>query len=188
MRVGIGYDSHRLVPGRKLILGGVEIPHSMGLKGHSDADVLTHSIIDALLGASGRGDIGRMFPDTDPKWKDARSLDMLAGVVASIRGDGLDVGWIDCVVITEQPKISPHVEDIRQSLSTAGIPPGVINVKAKTNEGMGFTGRGEGMAAISTCLLVPCADAGDQKEVKMENHMEHQSKAQTKAQMEDHIK
>jgi len=153
MRIGIGYDSHRLEKGKKLILGGVEIPYEKGLKGHSDADVLCHSIMDALLGASGMGDIGRMFPDTDPAWKDAKSLKMLQQVTDLIKKSGYAISWIDSIIITEEPKLSVYIDKMKKNLSTSGIPYTSISIKAKTNEGMGFIGKGEGMAAISTCLI-----------------------------------
>ncbi|MBF0336900.1 MAG: 2-C-methyl-D-erythritol 2,4-cyclodiphosphate synthase [Nitrospirae bacterium] len=153
MRVGLGYDSHRLVEGRRLILGGVELTFDKGLAGHSDADVLCHSIIDAIIGAAGLGDIGRMFPDTDATYKDACSLDMLRLVIDKVRQEGFVVTWLDCIVIMERPKLAPYIEQIKQSLSSTGIASNLINVKAKTNEGMGFIGRGEGVASLATCTL-----------------------------------
>ena len=153
MRVGIGYDSHKLVEGRKLILGGVEIPFEKGLLGHSDADVLCHAIIDSLIGALGLGDIGKHFPDNDPQWKDVSSIQLLRQVVELMRFNGYEASWVDSVVIAENPRLSPYTEDMKQSLSVSGIPSGAINIKAKTNEGMGFVGRGEGIAAYAVCLL-----------------------------------
>ncbi len=153
MRIGFGYDSHRLIEGRKLILGGVEIPFEKGLLGHSDADVLCHAIIDAIIGALGLGDIGRHFPDTDPKWKDASSVDLLKNIVKLARNNGLDISWIDSTVITEKPKLAPYIETMKEAISKAGITSGLINIKAKTNEGMGFIGKGEGIAAYAVCLL-----------------------------------
>lgn len=153
MRIGFGYDSHRLVKGRKLIIGGVEIPFEKGLKGHSDADVLCHAVIDAIIGALGLGDIGRYFPDTDPKWKDASSVDLLKNIVKLARNNGLDISWIDSTVITEKPKLAPYIETMKEAISKAGITSGLINIKAKTNEGMGFIGKGEGIAAYAVCLL-----------------------------------
>ena len=153
MRVGIGYDSHKLVEGRKLILGGVEIPFEKGLLGHSDADVLCHAIIDSLIGALGLGDIGKHFPDDDPQWKDVSSIQLLRQVVELMRFNGYEASWVDSVVIAENPRLSPYTEDMKQSLSVSGIPSGAINIKAKTNEGMGFVGRGEGIAAYAVCLL-----------------------------------
>jgi len=153
MRVGIGYDSHKLVEGRKLILGGVEIPFAKGLLGHSDADVLCHAIMDSLIGALGLGDIGKHFPDNDPQWKDVSSIQLLGQIVELMRFNGYEVSWVDSVIIAETPRLSPYIEDMIQVLSQSGIPSGVINIKAKTNEGMGFVGRGEGIAAYAVCLL-----------------------------------
>lgn len=153
MRIGFGFDSHRLVEGRKLIIGGVEIPFDRGLAGHSDADVLCHAITDAVIGALGLGDIGKHFPDSDPKWKDAVSTELLKYILELARMNGYFVAWVDTTIIAEQPKISPFIDAIRESLSATGIAPGNINVKAKTNEGMGFIGRGEGIAAYAVCLL-----------------------------------
>ena len=153
MRTGFGYDSHRLVEGRRLIIGGVEVPFDKGLLGHSDADVLCHAIIDAIIGALGLGDIGRHFPDSDPQWKDAASTDMLKYIISIARMNGYFVSWVDTTIIAEQPKMAPFIDDMKDSLSKAGIPPGSINIKAKTNEGMGFIGRGEGIAAYAVCLL-----------------------------------
>jgi 2-C-methyl-D-erythritol 2,4-cyclodiphosphate synthase len=153
MRIGIGYDSHRLVEGRKLIIGGVRIPFERGLHGHSDADVLCHAIIDSIIGALGLGDIGRHFPDTDMKWKDASSTDMLKHVTELARVNGYEVAWVDSVIIAERPKLSPYIEEMQNRISGSGIRPGLINIKAKTNEGMGFTGRGDGIAAQAVCVL-----------------------------------
>ncbi len=153
MRVGIGYDSHKLIEGRKLILGGVEIPFAKGLLGHSDADVLCHAIMDSLIGALGLGDIGKHFPDNDPQWKDVSSIQLLGQIIELIRFNGYEVSWVDSVIIAETPRLSPYIEDMKQVLSQSGIPSGMINIKAKTNEGMGFIGRGEGIAAYAVCLL-----------------------------------
>ena len=153
MRTGFGYDSHRLAAGRKLILGGVEIPFEKGLIGHSDADVLCHAITDAIIGALGLGDIGRHFPDSDPQWKDAMSTELLKYILDIVTMNGYSVSWIDATIIAEQPRISPFIDAMKESLSETGIPPGNINIKAKTNEGMGFIGRGEGIAACAVCLL-----------------------------------
>ncbi len=153
MRIGIGYDSHRLVEGRSLILGGVEIPYHRGLKGHSDGDVLTHAIIDSIIGAMGEGDIGRHFPDTDPSWKDASSLDMLGIVLDMLEEKGLSVSMVDSIVVTEEPRLAPYISEMRRRLEGAGLPEGGVNIKAKTNEAMGFIGRGEGIAAMAVCLL-----------------------------------
>ena len=153
IRIGIGYDSHRLVEGRKLILGGVHIPFVKGLFGHSDADVLCHAISDAVLGALGLGDIGKHFPDTDPKWKDASSTELLGFVIEIMRQKGFAPLWFDSTIIAEEPKISPYLESMKEALSQSGIHPGSINIKAKTNEGMGFIGSGEGIAAFAVCIL-----------------------------------
>jgi 2-C-methyl-D-erythritol 2,4-cyclodiphosphate synthase len=153
MRVGIGYDSHLLTEGRRLIIGGVVIPFEKGLLGHSDADVLCHAIMDAVIGAAGLGDIGKLFPDTDPRWKDAVSTELLKYVVDLTRKNGYTIAWVDSTIVAERPKISPFIEDMKSALSCAGIPAGMINIKAKTNEGMGFVGRGEGIAAQAICLL-----------------------------------
>lgn len=150
MRVGLGYDSHRLAEGRKLILGGVEIPYERGLDGHSDSDVLTHAVIDALLGAAGLGDIGHHFPDTDERWRGADSILLLEQVVAMLAERGLGIVNVDCTVIMEAPKVSPHREAIRARLAAAlGVAEGQVNVKASTGERMGFVGRGEGAAALA---------------------------------------
>ena len=153
MRIGIGYDSHRLVSGRKCIIGGVEIPFERGLYGHSDADVLCHAIIDAIIGALGLGDIGTHFPDSDPRWRDASSIELLAAVVELATAEGYVVTSLDSTVIAEEPRIGPHGESMREAISRSGIPSAVISIKAKTNEGMGFVGRGEGIAAMAVCLL-----------------------------------
>lgn len=153
MRIGIGYDSHRLVTGRRLILGGVDIPFSRGLLGHSDGDVLCHAIMDAIIGALGTGDIGRHFPDSDPVWKDASSVEMLKYIVELARAEGYEVAWIDSIVIAEKPKLAPYIEPMKEAMAGASIPTGIISIKAKTDEGMGFVGREEGMAAHAVCLL-----------------------------------
>lgn len=153
LRTGVGYDSHRLVKERKLIIGGIEIPYEKGLLGHSDGDVLCHAIIDSILGAAGMPNIGELFPDSDPAWKDARSTDLLKKVITEINKKGLKILWIDSVIIAEEPKLNPYINAMKRSLSQTGIPENIINIKAKTNEGMGFIGRKEGIAVISTCLL-----------------------------------
>jgi 2-C-methyl-D-erythritol 2,4-cyclodiphosphate synthase len=151
---GIGYDSHRLAQGRRLILGGVEIPHEQGLEGHSDADVLTHAVIDALLGAAGLGDIGEHFPDTDERYRDADSIELLQAVVAMIAAEGLALVNVDCTVIMEAPKLAPHRDAIRERLAeTLGVQPQRVNVKASTGERMGFVGRGEGVATLAIASL-----------------------------------
>ena len=154
MRVGIGYDVHPLVPGRRLILGGVEIQFDKGLLGYSDADVLTHAIMDALLGAAGLRDIGSQFPSEDPKYKDISSLLLLKEVRKLLKAKGFKVGNVDAVVVAEQPKISPFIEDMRGNISrTLGVNPEQVMVKATTADGLGFTGRGEGIAAYAVALL-----------------------------------
>ena len=154
MRIGFGYDSHRFEEGRKLVLGGVEFPGETGLKGHSDADVLLHSIIDALLGAAALGDIGSHFPDTDPKWKDADSAKLLEAVVAEVLGAGFVIGNVDATVICERPKLRPKIDEIRSRLSELlGIPVGSISVKGKTNEKMDDVGAGIGIGVHAVCLL-----------------------------------
>jgi 2-C-methyl-D-erythritol 2,4-cyclodiphosphate synthase len=151
---GIGWDSHRLVAGRPLILGGVTIPHDRGLDGHSDADVLTHAVIDALLGAAALGDIGQHFPDSDERYRDADSIELLRTVVATLAEHGLRVTHVDTTVVMERPKLADHREAIRASLAAGlGIEPGQVNVKASTGEGMGFVGRQEGVAALAVATL-----------------------------------
>jgi 2-C-methyl-D-erythritol 2,4-cyclodiphosphate synthase len=146
--IGIGYDSHRFAAGRRLVLGGVEIDHDQGLEGHSDADVLTHAVIDALLGAAGRGDIGTMFPDDDPNWKDADSIDLLRTVVGTIAGPILN---IDATLICEEPHLGPYKSLMERTLADATS--ARVGVKATSNEGMGFVGRGEGIACIAVASV-----------------------------------
>jgi 2-C-methyl-D-erythritol 2,4-cyclodiphosphate synthase len=153
-RVGIGYDSHRFVAGRPLVLGGVTIPHSHGLAGHSDADAVAHALTDAILGAVGAGNIGELFPDSDPQWKDADSMELLRTAHELVRGRGFALAHADCAVILERPKLAPHVGAMAAALaSRLGVEPGAVSVKAKTNEGMGFIGRGEGLAVIAVAVL-----------------------------------
>jgi 2-C-methyl-D-erythritol 2,4-cyclodiphosphate synthase len=153
-RVGIGYDSHRFAEGRLLILGGVTIPHATGLAGHSDGDAVAHAVTDALLGAMALGDIGRHFPDTDPRWKDANSLGLLRDACRLVREAGGSPRQVDITVITEQPKLTPHAEGIAARVAASvGIAPGNVSVKAKTNEGMGWIGRGEGLAVIAVATV-----------------------------------
>jgi 2-C-methyl-D-erythritol 2,4-cyclodiphosphate synthase len=155
--VGIGYDSHRLSSGRRLVIGGVEIPHERGLLGHSDADVLAHAVTDALLGAAGLGDIGEHFPDTDERWRDADSIELLVMVAALVNARGLTVVNVDCTVLMEQPKLAPHRQAIRARLAQAlGLQEQRVNVKASTGEGIGFVGRGEGVAALAVASLDYC--------------------------------
>ena len=155
VRIGHGYDVHRLTEGRRLILGGVEIPWERGLLGHSDADVLTHAVMDALLGAAGLGDIGRHFPDSDPAYAGADSLKLLAHVAELLRENGFSVGNVDATILAQRPKLAPHIPQMRDNLARVmGVGPEQVNVKATTEEGLGFTGSGEGMAAHAVCLLV----------------------------------
>jgi 2-C-methyl-D-erythritol 2,4-cyclodiphosphate synthase len=154
MRIGHGYDVHRLVPGRRLILGGAEIPYEKGLLGHSDADVLTHAICDALLGAAALGDIGGMFPDTDPRYEGADSLLLLGAVAGRIGECGYSIGNIDATVLAQKPRLADYIPQMRENIAKAcGIAVGDVSVKATTEEGLGFTGRGEGIAAHAVCLL-----------------------------------
>ena len=153
-RVGIGYDSHRFVEGRRLVLGGQEIPHTAGLAGHSDADAIAHALTDAILGAAAAGNIGELFPDTDPRWRDADSMELLRSAAGVVRGRGFRVVQADVTVITELPKLGPHLGAMAAALETAlELPPRSIGVKAKTNEGMGCIGRGEGLAVIAVATL-----------------------------------
>jgi 2-C-methyl-D-erythritol 2,4-cyclodiphosphate synthase len=150
MLVGIGFDSHRLAEGRRLVIGGVEISYERGLDGHSDSDVLAHALIDALLGTAGLGDIGEHFPDTDERWRDADSILLLEEVVAMLDREGLEIVNVDCTVIMEAPKLAPHRQAIRERLALAlGLEGRRVNVKASTGERMGFVGRGEGVAALA---------------------------------------
>lgn len=154
MRIGHGYDSHRFVAGRPLILGGVEIPSEWGLQGHSDADAVAHAVTDAILGAAGLGDIGTHFADTDEAWKDADSLGLLARAVHLLEGENYQVVNVDVTVVAEQPRIGPHVAEMRERLSSVlGISPDHVSVKGKSNEGMGWIGRQEGIAAFAVALI-----------------------------------
>jgi 2-C-methyl-D-erythritol 2,4-cyclodiphosphate synthase len=154
IRVGIGYDCHPFAADRRLVLGGVEIAHERGLAGHSDADVLTHAVVDALLGAAALGDLGEHFPEADERYRDADSLQLLARVVELLTSRGLAVGNVDATVIVEAPRISPHRDRMRESLATAlGVEAARVSVKATTGEGMGFIGRGEGAAALAIATV-----------------------------------
>ena len=154
MRIGHGYDVHRLVEGRKLILGGVEVPHTLGLLGHSDADVLTHAVMDALLGAAALGDIGRHFPDTDPAYAGADSLKLLDHVVELLEEKGYQVGNVDATILAQKPKLAPYIEKMRDNLAARmKVGPDQVNVKATTEEKLGFTGAEEGIAAHAVALL-----------------------------------
>ncbi|MEA2291797.1 MAG: 2-C-methyl-D-erythritol 2,4-cyclodiphosphate synthase [Solirubrobacteraceae bacterium] len=150
VRTGLGIDSHRFEAGRPLVLGGIEIAHDLGLAGHSDADVLAHAIIDALLGAAGLGDIGQHYPDTDPAWEGADSMALLRQVVALVHAEGWDVAHVDATVMMERPRLAPHRDAITAALSDVL---GSVNVKATTGERMGFVGRGEGVAAMAVATL-----------------------------------
>ena len=159
MRVGMGYDVHRLVEGRKLILGGVEIPYEKGLLGHSDADVLIHAIMDALLGAAALGDIGKHFPDTDPQYKGISSVELLKHVAKLLDENNYVIENIDATVIAQRPKLRPYMEEMTKNIAGAlGIEENRLNLKATTEEGLGFTGTGEGMASQAICSLVGLMD------------------------------
>jgi 2-C-methyl-D-erythritol 2,4-cyclodiphosphate synthase len=154
-RVGIGLDVHALAAGRKLVLGGVEIPHTSGLAGHSDGDALIHAIIDALLGAANRGDIGQWFPSSDQRWAGADSLEMLRTVVSTLTAEGWQLGNVDATVIAQQPRVGPHVAAMRERLSVAlGLPLDAVSIKATTTDHLGALGRAEGIAAQAVALLV----------------------------------
>lgn len=154
-RIGFGFDSHRFVAGRPLVLGGVRIDHALGLAGHSDADAVIHAVIDAILGAMGEGDIGQMFSDSDPAWKDADSAQLLRQVMALAAEKDFVVGNCDVTVITQEPKLGPYKAPMREKLAQLlGVAPGRVSVKAKTNEGMGWIGKGEGLAAMAAVLMI----------------------------------
>lgn len=154
IRVGIGYDSHRFVEGRPLVLGGITIPHDRGLEGHSDADAVAHALADAILGAAAAGNIGQLFPDTDPKWKNADSMELLGTAHSVVRDKGYSLAQADLTIITEQPRLGRHLPAMAARLSERlGTQPGSVSLKAKSNEGMGFIGRGEGIAVIAVATL-----------------------------------
>jgi 2-C-methyl-D-erythritol 2,4-cyclodiphosphate synthase len=154
MRVGLGYDAHRLVAGRPLILGGVEIPHTQGLLGHSDADVLSHAIGDALLGAVGAGDLGTHFPDKDPAYEGISSLILLERIMLIVRDRGFAPVNVDATIVAQEPRLAPHIPEMQKKLAPIlGLTPNDVNIKATTTEQMGFTGRGEGMAAYAVVLV-----------------------------------
>jgi 2-C-methyl-D-erythritol 2,4-cyclodiphosphate synthase len=154
-RVGFGYDAHRLIEGRALVLGGVPVPYPLGLQGHSDADVLTHAVIDALLGALCRGDIGQHFPDTDPAYKNADSLMILEEVMLWVNEEGYKVNQVDSTVVAEKPRLAPHIAAMKERLSSVlEVSPGRVSVKAKTSEKMGFCGREEGIEAFAIVSLI----------------------------------
>ena len=155
MRIGQGYDVHRLAEGRRLILGGVDIPYEKGLLGHSDADVLVHAVMDALLGAAALGDIGKIFPDTDPAYAGADSIKLLGAVCAKIRENGFEIGNIDSTITAQKPKLAPYIEQMRKNIAAAcGTDITAISVKATTEEGLGFTGEGLGISASAVALLI----------------------------------
>lgn len=161
MRVGMGYDVHKLTENRDLILGGVNIPWEKGLLGHSDADVLIHAVMDALLGAAALGDIGKHFPDTDPAYKGISSVKLLTHVMELLRQHHFAVGNVDAVIIAQKPKMAPHIPQMRKNLAQAmGVEEDRINIKATTEEGLGFTGRGEGIASQAICLLEEVKSSG----------------------------
>ncbi len=154
-RIGFGYDVHRLIEGRPLILGGVEVPFEKGLEGHSDADVLLHALIDAILGAAGMGDIGTYFPSSDPTLKGISSLDMLSRVMEMVGKTSWGVGNVDGTIVAQQPRLSLHTPRMKETIAKAlGIEPELVNIKSKTTDGLGFTGTGEGMAAYCVVMLV----------------------------------
>lgn len=159
LRIGQGYDAHQLVEGRKLIMGGVDIPHTRGLLGHSDADVLAHAVADALLGGVRGGDIGKLFPDTDPAYEGADSMKLLAAVADFVRDRGYEILDVDSVIAAQAPKLSPYRDQMRENLARAmGISPENVGVKATTTEHLGFEGREEGISATAVALLVRCTD------------------------------
>ena len=159
LRIGQGYDVHKLVEGRKLIIGGVEIPHTLGLLGHSDADVLAHAVADALLGGIRGGDIGKLFPDTDPEWEGADSMKLLSAVVDKVRAEGFQIVDVDSVIAAQAPKMAPHRDQMRKNLAAAmSIPVENVGVKATTTERLGFEGREEGISATAVALLARCSD------------------------------
>ena len=158
LRIGLGMDVHALAEGRKLIIGGVDIPHSRGLEGHSDADVLAHAVSDALLGAARLGDIGKLFPDTDDAWKGANSINLLAEVARRVREAGFEIVDVDAVIAAQAPKLSPHRDAMRANLAGAmGIDVENVGLKATTTEHLGFEGREEGISAQAVCLLARCS-------------------------------
>jgi len=161
MRIGIGYDSHRFATGRRLVLGGLEVPHPLGLAGHSDADAVAHAVTDALLGAAALGDVGTHFPPSDARWHDADSLELLRRAAGLLLAEGYTVANVDVTIVCEAPRLGPHVPAMRERLAAAlGVSAGAVSVKAKTNEGMGWIGRGEGLAAMAVALVERAAAAG----------------------------
>lgn len=160
MRVGIGYDVHPLAPGRRLVLGGLTVPYELGLAGHSDADALTHALMDAILGACGLPDIGTLFPSSDPKYEGADSLDLLDEVLRRARCAGWQVAQVDCVVVAQKPRLAEYLPRMRQTLAIRlGLPAEAVGLKATTPEGLGALGRGEGIAALAVALVEPAGEA-----------------------------
>lgn len=154
MRAGIGYDSHRFAEGRRLVLGGVDVPHTLGLDGHSDADAVSHAVTDALLGAAALGDIGAHFPPVGEEWRDGDSIDLLTRAAALVREAGYRPANVDVTVVCETPRLAPHIPEMRERLADAlGLGTGAVSVKATTNEGMGWIGRGEGVAALAVATI-----------------------------------
>lgn len=154
MRIGHGFDAHRLVEGRKLVLGGVSVPFERGALGHSDADVLAHAVADALLGAAALGDLGARFPDTDPRWKDADSMELLESCARDVREAGFRIGNVDATIVVDRPKLAPHIESMRRSIAERlELALDAVSVKAKTSEGMGYTGDGSGIAAFAVATI-----------------------------------
>lgn len=154
MRIGHGFDAHRLVAGRKLILGGVDVPHERGALGHSDADVLAHALSDAILGAGALGDLGTYFPDTNEQWKDANSLDLLAQCRAIVEREGYRIHNVDATIVVQRPRLAPYVERMRENIAARlGLPVTQVSIKAKTSEGLGYTGDGSGIAAFAVALI-----------------------------------
>jgi 2-C-methyl-D-erythritol 2,4-cyclodiphosphate synthase len=154
MRIGHGFDAHRLVEGRRLVLGGVHVPYERGALGHSDADVLAHAISDALLGAAALGDLGGRFPDTDARWKDADSMELLASCAADVRAAGFAIGNVDATIVVDRPKLAAFIAQMRETVAARlGIATGSVGIKAKTSEGMGYTGDGSGIAAYAVALI-----------------------------------
>ena len=162
MRIGHGFDAHRMVEGRKLIIGGVDVPHERGALGHSDADVLAHAISDALLGAAALGDLGGHFPDTDERWRGADSMELLKHCAAEIARAGFRIENLDATIVVQQPKLAPHIMRMRENIAgRLGLSLGQVSVKAKTSEGMGYTGDGSGIAAYAVALLALQQDQGN---------------------------
>jgi 2-C-methyl-D-erythritol 2,4-cyclodiphosphate synthase len=162
MRVGHGFDAHRLVEGRRLVLGGVHVPFERGALGHSDGDVLAHALADALLGAAALGDLGARFPDTDPRWKDADSMELLAQCAAAVRVAGFEIANVDATIVVERPKLAPHIDWMRANIaSRLGLSLDTVSIKAKSSEGMGYTGDGSGLAVYAVALVSPASSGSE---------------------------